>query len=77
MIYSSDCAFPFTYKRDSEHVFVGEGLTKREYFAALAMQGMLALSPVEGQDYSLSGRIRHCVVLADMLIEALNREESK
>lgn len=46
-----------------------KGLTKREYFAAMAMQGMLA----EGHD---SFRIvaKHAVDQADALIEELNKE---
>ena len=47
-IKPNDCAYPFTYEEryGSEDQFsrqaVEYGLTKREYFAAMAMQGMLA-----------------------------------
>ena len=44
------------------------GLTKREYFAAMAMQGMLARSPRDLQEMSIS------VQFADALIAELNKE---
>lgn len=51
-----------------------DGLTKREYFAAAALQGLLAAEP----DYSLS--IEHIAVTAvgyaDELIRALNRQSA-
>lgn len=35
-------AYPFIeYKSSGDVVSMGQGLTKREYFAAMAMQGML------------------------------------
>lgn len=44
-----------------------EGLTKREYFAAMAMQGLLANGEI------LPSQIAECAVLhADVLIEQLN-----
>ncbi|MCF8339745.1 MAG: hypothetical protein K9I82_02130 [Chitinophagaceae bacterium] len=44
------------------------GLTKREYFAAMAMQGLLA------NDSSLiTGKVRDAVKAADALIEELNK----
>jgi hypothetical protein len=48
---------------------VNMGLTKREYFAAMAMQGMAQISGV-----SLSKEVaRQSVEYADALIEALNK----
>lgn len=50
------------------------GLTKREYFAALAMQGMLSAG--DG-DFSFDHHIRIAklsVAHADTLIDALNKE---
>lgn len=46
------------------------GLTKREYFAVMAMQGMLA-----NGEYSMSfdGEAKNAVFCADALIEALNK----
>lgn len=46
-----------------------EGLTKREYFAAMAMQGMLA------NTYTHYGSIPNdAVCMADSIIEQLNKE---
>lgn len=58
------------------------GLTKREYFAAMAMQGMLSsgcyygensqfLSDIEGE---AKPRCSDAVAWADKLIEALNKQ---
>jgi hypothetical protein len=51
------------------------GLTKREYFAALAMQGMLAagVSIDIHKDYPFQVRAQTCIVIADALIEQLNK----
>lgn len=47
------------------------GLTKREYFAGLAMQGLCACSTVEADNDYLT----FCSVkIADKLIEALNKQ---
>ena len=49
------------------------GLTKREYFAAMAMQGILANNE-EGNtqwDYAVIGK--HSVLAADAFIEQLNK----
>lgn len=46
------------------------GLTKREYFAAIALQGLLA---GHGNDrLTLLGMAKESVKLADLLIEELN-----
>lgn len=56
--------------QDNNVMFADGGLTKREYFSALALQGLLA-----NQDYGY-----HCedvesdaVILADRLIRELNK----
>lgn len=46
-----------------------QGLTKREYFAAMAMQG-LAVNPGNAVTYAIA---RDACALADALIEALNK----
>ena len=53
------------------------GLTKREYFAALAMQGLLA-NPVEivQMGYGPDSFAKCAVESADALIEALNKDRS-
>lgn len=45
------------------------GLTKREYFAALAMQGLLPT----GISSSIEEDVKNAVKLADLLIEELNK----
>lgn len=50
--------------------FVGVGLTKREYFAAMALQGIIS-APVEGD--TISSDATDAVAYADALIEALNK----
>lgn len=47
---------------------INYGLTKREYFAAMAMQGMIAKY---GTDYQ-SSHAKESVYMADELMEALN-----
>ena len=49
----------------------GRGLSKREYFAAMALQGMLAKY---GTDYQKQ-HAEESVYMADALINALNQTE--
>ncbi len=44
------------------------GLTKREYFAAMALQGLLTRT-----EYNPGGTLIDAVILADKLIEQLNK----
>ncbi len=48
------------------------GLTKREHFAALAMQGLAAR-----QDWAFGSIANHAVEIADALIARLNTESSE
>ena len=52
------------------------GLTKREYFAAMAMQGILSAEADNEEGYNYHIAARDAVGCADALIYALN-EESK
>ena len=49
---------------------ITKGLTKREYFAAMALQGLLAKY---GTDYE-SACVKDSVGIADALIKALNND---
>lgn len=49
------------------------GLTKREHFAGLAMQGILAGLPVSA-DYSVNVTARQAVVHADALLAELAKD---
>jgi hypothetical protein len=61
-------AFPRNYDSNGHN-----GLTKREYFATLCLQGLLANS-VLTQGYSPAKRTaEEAVTYADALIEALNQ----
>lgn len=69
---------------DSElEKLVSSGLTKREYFAAMAMQGLLANSNVVGVpekladgNLAIEGGLEYlAVALADSLIDELNDDE--
>lgn len=48
-------------------------LTKREYFAAAALQGLLA----SGDVITFKDVVRQAVKISDVLIEQLNEEEIK
>lgn len=64
-------AFGFMFEN-----FQQPGLTKREYFAAMAMQGMLHLGAMtEGGQISQDPDVisKQAVLQADALIEALNK----
>lgn len=53
-----------------------DGLTKRELFAAMAMQAVLSNSAI-GPDNSPRDIAKVAVIEADALIEALNEGEAK
>lgn len=62
-----------TYPNDSIHnseEFKNDGLTKREYFAALAMQGFASST----HNISFKQQSEWAVISADMLIEELNKK---
>jgi len=50
-----------------------DGLTKREYFAAMAMQGMLS-NPHCFEEYTDVGLLGKSTIYADALIAELNKE---
>jgi hypothetical protein len=52
-----------------DNIYKSNGLTKREYFAALALQGLLANY---GSSYGVQN-IMESVYMADALIEELNK----
>jgi hypothetical protein len=60
-----DSAFPQTVY-NGESIICGTGLTKREYFAAMAFQGLLA-------NPNISCVSSDAVLYADKLIEELNK----
>ena len=48
---------------------INKGLTKREYFAAMAMQGIMSYPRMQPNESEAA----FCVEMADALIEALNK----
>ena len=74
MTNGNEIAYPSDYLMKGsgtvETMFTFKGLTKREYFAALAMQGLLA----SGNVNLISNEIETIAVAkADALINALNK----
>lgn len=74
MTNPNDAAFAKSafYQTDTSE----KGLTKREYFAAMAMQGILANGPTdkEGWDLSAEQTAQVAVNHAEALIEILNKQ---
>ena len=73
MINANDLMYPSPHQNDdgSMQFNVHLGLTKREYFAAMAMQCFVESEMVEGLTFrEVADR---CVLQADALIEALNK----
>ena len=64
---SEQPAYPLPKDRRSDHPY-GNGLTKREYFAAMAMQGMLANSDLT---LSLDKTCELSIFYADELLKQL------
>jgi hypothetical protein len=65
----TDSAFPVSYNRDADSLV--EGLTKREYFAILIMQGYTAANAKFEDEYQ---KARQAVAEADALIDILAYE---
>lgn len=65
-------AYPFSIEIDKDCTYNYYGLTKRELFAAMAMQGILANSErIGGKDQELT---QYSVMLSDALINELNKQ---
>lgn len=76
----NDLAFPF--KNPNSWDDGQKGLTKREYFAALAMQGIEASNPFETTEggnapFNPKEIAERAVQLADALIQALNSKRGE
>ena len=62
---ANDCSFPVI----AGDYLVDSGLTKREYFAAMAMQGFITKYGVDFQEE----QIKQAIFVADIFIEELNK----
>jgi len=69
----NDNAYPIVETKGTESLELG--LTKRELFAAMAMQGLLPL--MFGSTYAPSGVVKDAVKFADDLINELNKKEDE
>lgn len=80
MTNKNDLAYPSDYMQQNaeniESMNCCKGLTKREYFAAMALQGLLACDRVTEFEGEVSPSTL-AVALADALIEKLNKEDVK
>lgn len=68
-----DLAFPLIDTTGTGGPYLNLGLTKREYFAGLAMQGMLASWPKDAR-LKPDTTAERATLFADALIAALNKE---
>jgi len=57
-------AFPFTFDTD-EGTYLQQGMDLRDWFAGLAMKGMLA----NGQFYVSKNTAKHAYYMADLMME--------
>ena len=69
-----DLAFPFVETRAMQGESINLGLTKRELFAAMAMQGIMAGLPIEAVHSARTSAFL-AVEHADALILALSRKD--
>lgn len=71
----NDPAYPPTYETMGKGDYINAlGLTKREYFAAMAMQGMIA-SETETLRFAMREKLAsESVAMADALIAELSKE---
>ena len=79
MTQPNELAFARPYSKVVDHGIPEEfsqqdGLTKREYFAAMAMQGMLANNAEGNTQWNYDIIAQHCCKAADALIEQLNKQ---
>ena len=77
MTYHDDPAFARTAHMTDGGTYTSkqDGLTKREYFAVMAMQGAIASRSISAfAQYKLAS---DCVLAADSLIEALNKSDEE
>lgn len=70
-------AFPGMYENRDNSIAYEPGLTKREYFAAIAMQGMIngdSVPPdIAGEDWDMQKMAEYSIKAADALLEELEK----
>ena len=70
----NDSAFPI-FDSDGELLIRNKGLTKREYFAGLALQGILSSPALNLAEYDPSLNACLAIQAADILIHTLNEKD--
>ena len=75
-------AFPFNFDVNDDGrkaIINAPGLTKREYFAGLAMQGLCAdfgqFEPLDDSENIVPALMKESVAMADALLEELAKDE--
>lgn len=66
----NDNAFPIVESKEAQSLELG--LTKREYFAAMAMQGLASKTGWSAMEVAIGS-----VDIADLLIKELNKKEDE
>ena len=69
-----DSAFPI-FDSDGSHFTKHGGLSKREFFAAMALQGFLSNSSSDPDEYRPTDIVILAIEAADILIYRLNKAE--
>ena len=69
---SNESAFPTSAMDAVDGIIYQEGLTKREYFAGLAMQGLLSRGNLS---MTMSEKVVEAVYYADALLRELSDDE--
>jgi hypothetical protein len=67
-------AYPFILRAGNGSMVWDSGLSKREYFAGLAMQGLLAGAEIKGDVWTLKSIVPDAVAAADALLKALEEK---
>ncbi|MBO1055954.1 MAG: hypothetical protein HEQ27_05260 [Dolichospermum sp. JUN01] len=73
-INKDDAAFPI-FDSEGQHFLKHGGLSKREYFAALALQGILSSPALNPDEYDANLNADLAIEAADILIYRLNKTE--
>ena len=70
----NDSAFPI-FDSSGEHFMKHGGLSKREFFAAMALQGILSNPSLDTLEYGPDENAVLAIMSADSLIHGLNKTE--
>jgi len=73
---SEQPAFPVTPQKLSTSLLIGNGLTKREYFAGLAMQAAISCGSQTWLSMSREDMVKQCLYNADCLLKQLEEKET-